>query len=261
MSDYWDALHRAASGVPRTAEPSRHAAFEPDAFAAADEGFEAIDEEIEALRPPPSPQATARLTPQPPWEPALASSSRPTAALGDRGAPPAGPAEVSVTAERPGPEQVPPSQTPAVGPMGVSPALSSEGEGARREPPPAIQRIETLRTMLEAEAPPAANVQAPAATSDPAPIASSAEPGVFAMVGVEVARAPFTEAEPVQRPASEPFAPTASAPAPLVIEIDRIEVRIVSEPASPPLVSRHREPAQGAPNLADYLARRSGVGT
>jgi hypothetical protein len=43
-----------------------------------------------------------------------------------------------------------------------------------------------------------------------------------------------------------------------VIEIDRIEVRIVSESVRPP-EHRRRETA-AAPTLDDYLTRRSGAG-
>ncbi len=61
-------------------------------------------------------------------------------------------------------------------------------------------------------------------------------------------------------PAEERAAPTRELP-PLVIEIDRIDVRIEPEPVVAQPARSARRADSTVPSLADYLARRSGAGS
>ena len=255
MSSYWDALIRTATGAPGSAAPRPRALFEADAGRdAAPDGFETMDEELEAPAPSAAPSpvrrsqttATAADADQPPAR-RLARQAEPNLPLEAR-------------AEAPSPEH---SAVRAEAAATVPPAEAARASPPAATPPPEtprlVERLETLRTVVEADARPASrdtiletetiHHAGPAVLEAPVPDQPRAEPVVA------------VAAEPMDLPAapeSRPASADAPAPQPLVIEIDRIEVRIVADSAAIAPAPRRRDTG-AAPALNDWLTRRGGA--
>lgn len=254
MSGYWKALGRAALGTLGRAEPVPHSIHEPDEPGEA--GFEIEDEErlTPASTPAEEPQARADIRP----EPSLAERPRQA------------PARTAPADE--GDEQdashvfehaAAPALTPAAAAneeLGTSPPFVSRLlTVTERE----VHRIERREIGVEAVPGPAMPVPLPSPPeysrfgSEEAP-----EPVIKHSAGVVTELPPAVAAEPLSPAAAEAVqqGSLSSEPQlPLIVEIDRIEVRILSENPAPAPVSSRRETA-AAPSLADYLAQCTGSG-
>jgi hypothetical protein len=256
VSGFWDAIGRAALGLPGTAEPRPRSIYEPDAVSSPGEETEPLDLEADGgwTAPPIDPPAGP---PPPPPAPADARRSE------ERTMPDLL-AEEAVDGE----EEL--SDRSSVEARSIHPP-EADIESAEKPPElpgiqmaPAVERIEVTRvetarvvtqsTLLTREShpsPPAENAALPPGLVDAEteereqaseeryedlPLAVVAEPQV-------------AEPEPLPLPA------LAQEP-PLVIEIDRIDIRIEPEQVVLPAPKPRRE-APAVPSLADYLARRS----
>jgi hypothetical protein len=256
MSSYWDAVSRAALGLPGLAEPRPRSMFEPDEIHATRDDFEAIEQEVDATpirpastparRPPPSPESIAghpgqaKATAQ---SPGLPPPSQPGDAAHER---------LDTRAE----VRAPQTDSSATHDDRVKPSapLPPSEAVAQIE----VHRIETMRTTIE-----------PVETREPP---AGAEVAAWKPVAQERAPHRDTPAEPAEaaviEPPSvivaEPLAPSPAPapqqltpdPPPLVIEIGRIDIRIASETAAPPVAPKSQD-ASTVPSLNDYLARRS----
>lgn len=256
MSSYWDALIRTATGAAGSADPRPRALFEADAGldSVSPDGFDVIDEEIEAPASLPGPARTQR--------PLLADrgpgAEVPSAAVTAGKANPVPPSELRVeppaAQERARPDEPASTAIPAEVAQSSAPAAASPAEPLRL-----VDRLETLRTLVEV-AEPVAPGEAVLRTET---ILSAEPAAVEAAVPHQLSAEPHAAvaAEPVDLhvgPESGPAPMEAPARAPLVIEIDRIEVRIVSEAAAVAPTPRRRE-TQTAPSLNDWLSRRGGA--
>jgi hypothetical protein len=251
MSGYWNALERAALGTLGRAQPVPHAVHEPDEPGGTD--LETIDEERFSL----GPGSWA----QPQAGPGLPPAAAPTEPPQDAGvqASPAGPAR----------EQDAPPRLPAQAEEIPVAAPAPEERGAA--PPPAssvvtvtefeVHRTERREIVVEA-APSLAMPESPPplpAGSDAGPQEADGPAGQTP-AGVVIEPLSVVAAEPLGPPAPEAEShgsPSAEPLVPLIVEIDRIEVRILSENPVPAPVSRRRETG-AALALEEYLAQRSG---
>jgi hypothetical protein len=255
MSGYWDAVVAAALGLPGTARPER-----PPAFAVEDDLLPVEMEDIADLSPPQADIAVQRGAPTPAHETRDdgAAAPEPTVAAET----PVLPVESAAgdgleieraPAERPGEDRMADSRIDPPRPLEMpdssqaAASLPSVGE-------PIAERSLELATDA-----PQASEAVPALPELPVVSSEQAEPAASA-------RAPDVQvtiaAEPVPASLSDEHDEPADAePAPLVIEIGRIDIRLLApeQPAVAP--ARRAEPfPSNVPSLADYLARRSEAG-
>ncbi|OKI13296.1 hypothetical protein A6A07_15440 [Streptomyces sp. CB03911] len=146
-------------------------------------------------------------------------------------APPAGPAPTADAGEPAGRSTTPPAPAP-----GATPVAAPYPSAAARPLPPSLTEGAAAQVVGAASA----------ATHD-APAAGAALP-------FEVVRADPLPLEP--RPAADP----PPEPAPVVVEIGRVEVRVVAEPPTTP-ARRPGPRIRTGPTLEDYLASGAGSGT
>jgi ribonuclease E len=254
MSDYWDAVSRAALGLPGSAKPRPRSIYETDEQLAAQAGFEAVEQEVDAVPVGATPAPAADATPL--SQPAAAQPAR---APRETPAPDPQPAQiVSATHER--------LETRIEVPVSsIDSSASLDDRAERVSPPPAqavarldVHRIETTRTIVEqveACEPGGVEVAAsePLAQETAAPRETRAGPAAAAAIeppSVIVAE-PIAPAPERQQPGHEP------PPPPLVIEIGRIDIRIASEAAALPAPAPVRRDSGAVPSLSEYLVRRS----
>jgi hypothetical protein len=252
MAGFWDAVDRAALGKPAEVMPRPRAHFEPDALGAG-EGIDVIEEEIEAPAARDEPRRDGYV--QHPSQPAVDGATQG--------------AEVRATAI---PEDVPlrsdPARAPEVDTHVTKDANPQMEPIVVREPPAlapsTIERIEVrhLETVHRMEKVPAhpiveeSNVQVLPVAAVPAETTVQQVTAVAVGAHERAERETVTvEAKPI---ASEPAPGHATdehaPPPPLVIEIDRIDIRIEPEPARPASARRESAPAH---SLDEYLARQS----
>src|SRR5262245_29222682 len=257
VSGFWDAVGRAALGQPGTAIPRSHSLFEPDGRNQPTEDFEASDTDVEEESPRPAPMESIQ-----PVSPAAHAGSpeRPrselvmTAAAEEK--PDRQPAEIQAAEPRR-------AELPANSAPNIERAL--EPDSVPASPLRTLERIEIHRfetTRVVAEP-----IQlAPEERAVPAVVAAAAPPRAPATP----ARNDFLDSvdesvanQPAVAVVAEPRAIVAEWPSianepPLIVEIDRIDIRIESQvPAALP-VSRRRD-AGPAPSLDQYLEKRSGA--
>lgn len=254
MSDYWDAVSRAALGLPGSAKPRLRSIYEPDEPLAAPAGFEAVEQEVEAVPVGPTSASAIQATPLP--QPA---TGQPAHAPREAQAPDPQPTQIaSATRER--------LETRIEVPVSsINSSVPVDDRGARVSPPPPqtiarldVHRIETTRTIIEhveAREPRRTEAAAlePLAQEIAAPRETRAEPAAAAAAAIQppsvIAAEPIASAPERQEPGHEP--------PPLVIEIGRIDIRIASETTAPPAPAPVRRDSGAVPSLSDYLALRS----
>lgn len=269
MSSYWDALARAAQGLPGAAEPRPRSLFErADGGAALEAPSMITDEPGE-----PAPGGAGDGAPSPEASYATASivapaSDRPAGAP----APPAPPAPPLAT---------PPGSTVPGAAREI--VVETEREThVEREIRVIAGRVELADPSAPERGPEAGPVwpaAAPVPLVSPSALSTGAEAspsdrGPFEPVASPppAAAAPVVVAEPVvaARPPSDedtrvdggaaPGAAVAEAPPPLLIEIGRIEIRVAPEAAAPAPQPRSRGTHRPVLALEDYLTGRGGSG-
>lgn len=248
MNGYWQALARAAGiavdAAAPIAGPRPLSRFEPGF---GDWGAEAVEMDgtgateptpktetvAKPLTPPsavlPDPKAAAPLPVQTPNPPAQQAAALPG---------PVQPQVVSVV--------MPPATSPT--PADAKPVVIVVA--AKPEPPPATQPgLAPLAAIAPAQPVPfEAQVQV-AAIAVPAPQADAARPEPVAAVTISQ----LPQAEPLPTPPDAAPAATPrdnSPPAPIIIEIGRIEVRLTQPAAAPPMRRPQQHPVV---SLNDYL--------
>lgn len=264
MSGYWDALDRAAAGAPGSATPRPRGLFEPvagftdpGAELAFEDGFDLQGgaPEIASFTAGPSSTASALLPAAevPPGAPI------PPAATVSQTAP--APPDTALRPSEPAPPPVASNQTVALAPVPPPPSAPDPARSVE------IARVETTRTVLEtvlrlaAEPAQAAPVAQPAMAGSTMTQTPSEAVAVPAPVDIDSSHM-LVRAEPIAAPTAStptPIPQPLPEPSPLVVEIGRIDVRIVSESAAAPAPIHRREP-EAALSLNDYLTRRGGAG-
>ena len=263
MSSYWDALARAALDLPATAGPRPRSRFEPDRSEVDVADAELADEPFGGLAPAPS---------GPPQAPIQPSAALPVEVPGppiDRTF------GVQHAEQRPIPGTPQPAEVAALV-VSAQPVVTATTTPAPEVPPPLpataqpIQRVEVHHTEAEASvaaavpAPGAAGTDVPAEPTGPRDDRPPAPPRAETQSPDEEtapANPPVpivTVAEPlVQAPAPVEHSPSGEPP-PLVIEIERVDIKIEHEAAPATSVPPRRPIDSGAvPSLSDYLARRT----
>ena len=255
MSDYWDAVGHAALGRSGTATPRPRSIFEPDVTTAPIDDIEAT---AEVLATEPSPPATVAsvATPRvarPDIPPDTRILDAEPARVRDAEAE-ATPVERSRDESR---RDEPAEPTPSASPRLSTDARTTATVVERVE----VNRTESTKVVLQAQAPSSTppTDEPPRTAAGPIALRELGEP---AATGNEIEErheadvaAPIAVAAEPRIVVTEPVgaAPEGTEPA-LVIEIDRIEIRIESEHVAP-VVAPRRRAAQAAPSLSDYLAR------
>lgn len=258
MSGYWDAIGRAALGQAGTAVPRPRSIFESDATDPSLAGFDEGESETDAE---PSPVA-------PVSNPVVPASTVTALQGSDRQVQPvvAVPLEDSTDDDQQAADNS--SAQPHLAEPQI-PALPRASE-PKPEDPKTLRIVERLEIHRLETSPLVTEVRLASAEADRGPEASS-QPVV--VPANPEGREGSALAEPEQRNesieprvtvAAEPIDVVADLPAPaqelppLVIEIDRIDIRIESQTAAIPAASRRRETAT-VPSLHEYLEQQGGA--
>ena len=255
MGGYWDALSRAALGEPGSAAPRPRSLFETDDPFTESPVLESFDDEVNS--PLPGPAQTSQ-----------------AAVPGDAAPGSAAPAETAADVDE---DDAADQETAGTGASDLPAAvLAQAAPSAVAEPPPVapavasrVERIEVHRheTVQRVDPP-----TAPSVAAREVPMQAVNEAGQAFSATPPASPAPARDVETVSAaPEDEPLAVVAQPlatepqperhsavvePRPLVIEIDRIEIRIEHEPGAPAATPRPRVSAV-VPSLDEYLARRS----
>jgi hypothetical protein len=263
MSGYWEAVVRAALDLPVAAAPVPVSPFEPDPQDGGADELMVADENLDAPvapdRRPELLQSTTMVADS--VEHAESADRRPVEPPGDEA-----PAE-SHPAPRQG-SQRPQDQVPALATTVPTPAPEMQAEALsvlRRVDRVEVQRVDAVHTLSETvrfprlEGIPEAARQAPEfPTAAPSPAESAIAAGPAA---AREPAAPLVAVAETVTPAAVPTAVTTVVPElpPLIIEIDRVDIRIEPEPvpAAAPTAAPRRVDAGSVPSLSDYLARRT----
>jgi hypothetical protein len=260
MSGYWDAVARAALDLPAAATPRPRSRFEPDAAEPAVEALELEEEGTDATTMAPGHRAEAAAGP------ASAAPVEVHHQTSDRTAETVRAEPVPIPA-RPGPLPTPDREAGTKPSTGPAAAVSTPGT-----PPPTLRevhyvdrvevhRVERTQTVVEPGARPAPEAREPVEGGPEQPVAASpweAPQPIEAPVASEAASPIVAVAEPVAPPPASLDRAGVQEPAPLVIEIDRIDIRIEPGTIAPvAAAAMPRRPEASVPSLSDYLARRS----
>jgi len=259
VSDFWEAVGRAALGRPGSATPRPRSIFEPEDPTALPTQPEAKLDEAKGTTDAPSPAREA-VAPRPPShsEPAAAAEDRVAVPVRNEGEQPARSFDASPAphVER----QAPPAAPASAAVSRADAAQQSVVELLE------VQRIESTQIRTE----PVANTTVTGSPS-PAPTAPESRAQALSSAVTVVPeleeRANDTPASPSEVPlpvVAEPHvavtelvaARAVSTEPPLVIEIDHIDIRIEPERALPLIRERRRDPGT-APSLTEYLARHA----
>ena len=261
MSTFWDAVGRAALGLPGTAAPRARSMFEPDSPTA-----------LLDLEPPLEDAETTANTP-PAAEFPAAPAIEPTPAIRANEPVRQGwSAEGSDGEEEQDPRAPTESSNVAAGLNQAGPAVASSDERVTVPLPPLVtaerpERLHLETTLVVSEIirePDARDVPSARVAAAPPPDTDRAEPSdADQQVAAdddepEAVRPVALVAEPhavaVEPP---PLSPAPPEQPPLIVEIEHIEITIESERiAAPPPPARTARTAM--PSLSDYLTGRTG---
>jgi hypothetical protein len=263
VSGFWDAVGRAALGLPGTAVPRPRSMFESDAGDRPAADLDATDSEAEVES---KSQASADAIQPPSRSPATDVVMR---AVDRQAAPEAGePFDDQPPLERLAEDRLREDRRFVDASQTVEPGSArrpvEEPAGSRTIERVEVHRFETTHIQIDSVATPHGDEQSSSSRLDAAARAVASEPpSVAASEPVVPARVSSDSPAPPIHVVAEPrviaAATTSDEPEPpLVIEIDRIDIRIESQTPVPASVSRRREAAP-APSLDQYLQARSGA--
>lgn len=251
MSGYWDALGRAALGLPGAAMPRPRTLFELDHRPV--NTLAAMEEEA---APDPPAISNSGATSHVATEEARHSVVHESRDRTEEEAPPYAKAWPGEELDDKVFTFAPPHEPREAAAYPLAPASSAIH----------VERVETLRVerLERIDAAPAPAITPPvsslSAIATPPPRAEPSEPAVAAAGEKPVATHNVTR--PIEVTAqvradtpAPPAAAAAAAPPPLVIEIERIEIRLDHDRAAP-IDAPRRAAVSAVPSLDDYLARR-----
>jgi hypothetical protein len=258
VNGFWDAVGRASLGLEGTALPRPRSLFEQDGPVAPDDDLEMMFEEIDAVQSTPSP-AQAVIPTTTSEQPAADSERLVTSPAA---APPR-------DASEPVHDAVEPARSVPLPMEHLSTSVAAPEDwpvGAQLATPPAVDRIEvhqfeTTRVLAESipSSDPDESPSLAAAASAPSfAVADVTEPGGDVALRDEgrtdeVPHAALAEPRIVLSDLV-PVLPFVQA-APLIIEIERIDIRIEPDRVASPAPSRRADPSS-VPSLEEYLAHR-----
>jgi hypothetical protein len=256
VSDFWDAIGRAALGRPGTAAPRPRSIFEPEIPNSTIDDLETTTHEVEAPvgTPPPatvSGAPTSALQPEGP--------SRELTRGARSGAPPEERDSADAVAESPSVERDPQIPSPPMR-SAAEPRAPTEREAStvveRRIEVHRFESTQVLTQSISSSEPDESASAAPSAAAESHDVGESPEPDDELEADEKRdAETPLAVlAEPRMVVAEPAPAPPDSAEPPLVIQIDRIDITIEPERVAPILSQRRRDPGT-VPSLSDYLGR------
>ena len=270
MSDYWDAIARAALDIPSDATPRPRSTFEPESITAGafESGLIELDEDV-------VPTSRTKVSPRAPLpDGALyaATADAPVAGVDDR-------RETTVT--RDDPQTSPPAATRPTDQPGSGLEIPDEALPsvfAAAQPSPTvierIERTETQHLVTTVEPPPALPAPDGMFATQPGAAAERTVETVHEGSGfpdswpankaaidtTEERRPSVTAAKPVDEPVPPERVLGPAQSQPLIIEIERVDIHIENDravAAVPAPLPRADTPE--VPSLSEYLARRSGT--
>jgi hypothetical protein len=267
MNGYWDALARAALDLPSDADPRPRSRFEGEQGIAG-ERLDAIEEAVDGVVETSSGEVDSRsAVPAEPMAQARPAATTATTRLHNQ------PLDATPTVSlEPSPTEPTPAAAarPEVAPRNTDPTTPKQPIAIERIERVEVQRKETTHTIREVPALPALESRGEEpwrGTGEPGSAGhaeAEAQPTLVAAAPRErvvethvVSRAEPVAQAPVERGRDEQDV-TADELAPLVIEIDRVDIRIEHDQPLPVAARAARQVGGGdVHSLNDYLARRS----